>query len=60
MGALAHYYHKYEDLPLLRKVGGAITIASMSVQQYGTQSSYPLAKDLRFDVASKSFEWSHV
>lgn len=37
VGALAHYFARYPDIPLYRKVGGAVTIASMSVQQYGTQ-----------------------
>lgn len=60
VGALAHYLAKYPDLPLYRKVGGACQIASMSVQQYGTQSSYPLAKDLRFDITLKNFDWSYV
>lgn len=60
VGALAHYLSSYPDLPLYRKVGGAIIIASMSVQQYGTQSSYPFAKDLRFDITRKDFDWSYV
>lgn len=60
VGALAHYLARYPDLPLYRKVGGAVTIASMSVQQYGTQSSYPMAKDLRFDITLKNFDWSYV
>lgn len=60
VGALAHYLARYPDVPLYRKVGGAVTIASMSVQQYGTQSSYPLAKDLRFDITLKNFDWSYV
>lgn len=60
VGALAHYLAKYPDVPLYRKVGGAIIIASMSVQQYGTQSSYPFAKDLRFDITLKNFDWCYV
>lgn len=60
VGALAHYLARYPDAPLLKKVAGAVHIASMSVQKYGTQSSYPLAKDLRFDINLKNFDYSYV
>lgn len=60
VGALAHYSARYPEASLLKKVAGAVTIASMSVQQYGTQNSYPWAKDLRFDINLKSFDWSYV
>lgn len=60
VGALAHYLARYPDFPLFRKVGGAVQIATMSVQQYGTQTSYPLAKDLRFDIGLRNFDWSYV
>lgn len=60
VGALAHYIARYPKTSLLKKVGGAVTIASMSVQQYGIQNSYPLAKDLRFDINLKNFDWAYV
>lgn len=41
-------------------MAGAVTIASMTVQKYGTQTSYPFAKDLRFDINVKNIDWSYV
>lgn len=59
VGALAHYLARYETkVPLYKKIGGAILIASMSIQQYGTQTSYPSAKDLRYDISLKHFDFT--
>ncbi|XP_031626052.1 ribokinase [Contarinia nasturtii] len=59
VGALAHYLARYDtNVPLYKKIGGAITIASMTVQQYGTQTSYPSAKELRFDISLKNFDYT--
>lgn len=60
VGALAHYLARYPDTSMLKKVAGAVHIASLTVQKYGTQSSYPLAKDLRFDINNKNFDWTYV
>jgi len=60
VGALAHYFARHPDAPLLKKVGGAVHLASMTVQKYGTQTSYPLGKDLRVDINLKNFDWAFV
>lgn len=46
---------------MVKKVGAACHIASLSVQQKGTQSSYPSAVDLKdFDIESQVFDWNYV
>lgn len=60
IGALAHFIARYPEASMLQKVGGAVHIASMTVQQYGTQTSYPLAKDVRLDITQKTFDWRYI
>jgi sugar/nucleoside kinase (ribokinase family) len=40
IGALAFFFSKYPEASLLQKIGASIVIATSSVQNKGTQSSY--------------------